>query len=65
MREWAVKNRQNIAFFSMNAKCKVLIGEPLYPNAAVATGKKVTVGLNEKFLGIDHDFGKFSIIPDA
>ena len=47
MRERVVKTRQNIAFFSADAKCKVAIGETGYPIAAVTRGKKVIVGLNE------------------
>ena len=39
MREQAVKNCQNIDFFSADAKCKVPIGEPGYPIAAVTRGK--------------------------
>ena len=35
MREQAVKNYQNIDVFSADAKCKVPIGEPGYPIAAV------------------------------
>ena len=50
MRERVVKNCQNIAFFSADAKNKVPIGEPGYPIAAVTRGKEVIVGLNEKFL---------------
>ena len=46
MRERVVKTRQNIAFFSADTKCKVAIGEPGYPIAAVTRGKKVIVGLN-------------------
>ena len=65
MREQAIKNRQNIAFFSADEKCKVPIGEPGYPIAAVTGGEKIIVSLNEKFLVIDHDFSKLSIIPDA
>ena len=64
MRERAVKNRQNIAF-SADAKCKVPTGEPGYPIVAVTGGKKVIVGLNEKFLLTNHDFSKLSIIPDT
>ena len=47
MREQAVKNWQNIAFSSMDSKCKVPIGEPGYLIAAVTRGKKVIV--DEKF----------------
>ena len=67
MREPAFKNRQNIAVFSADTKCKVLItywGTRLSV-AAVIRGKKVIVDLNEKFLMTDHDFRKLSIIPDA
>ena len=67
MREPAFKNRRNIAFFSADTKCKVLItywGTRLSV-AAVIRGKKVIVDLNEKFLVTDHDFRKLSIIPDA
>ena len=49
MRERAVKNCQNIVFFSVDPKCK----------------KKVIVGLNEKLMVTNHDFSKLSIIPDA
>ena len=65
MRERVVKNRQNIAFFSTHTKCKEPIGEAAYRIAAVTRGKKVIVGLNEKFLVTDHDFSKLSIIPKA
>ena len=65
MRQRAMKNRQNVAFFSADAKCKVSIGEPGYPIAAVSRGKKVVVGENERFMVTDHDFSKLSIIPDA
>ena len=46
MRERVVKTRQNIAFFSADAKWKVPIGESGYPIAVVTRGKKVIVGLN-------------------
>ena len=61
----AVKNRQNIAFFSTDTKCKEPIGEPGYRIAAVTRGKKVIIGLNEKFLATYHDFSKLSIIAEA
>ena len=65
LKERAVKNRQNVAFFSADAKCKVPVGEPGYPIATVTRGKKVIVGNNEKFHVADHDFTKLSLIPDA
>lgn len=50
---------------SADAKCKVTVGEPGYPNAAVSRGKAVIVGVNQKFIVRDHDFSKVSLISDA
>ena len=52
-------------YANANAKCKVPIGEPNYPVAAIASGKKVIVGLQERFKVSDHDFTKVSVIPNA
>ena len=49
MREQAVKNRQNIVFFSVDAKCKVPLGEPGYPIVAVTGAKKVMLVLMKSF----------------
>ena len=57
--------RENFAFVSADAKCKVQVGEPGYPIAAVARGKRVIVGKKEVFTVGDHDFSKMSLIPDA
>ena len=65
MKECAVQNHQNVAFFSADAKCQVPVGEPGYPIATVTRGKKVIVGNNEKFHVADHDFTKLWFIPDA
>ena len=65
LKERAVRNHQNVDFFSADAKCKVPVGEPGYPIATVTRGKKVIVGNNEKFHVADHDFTKLSLIPDA
>ena len=46
-------------------KCKISVGEPGYPLAAVVHGKQVIVGKNETFQVADHDFSKLSIIPDG
>ena len=43
---------------SADAKCKVSIGEPGTPIAAVTRGKRVIVGMNESFQVTDHDFSK-------
>ena len=48
-----------------NTKCKVSIGEPGIPLAAVSGDKKVIAGANETAMVADHGFSKVSIIPDA
>ena len=45
-------------FASGDAKCKVQIGEPGFPIAAVSHGKQVIVGMNQSFQVGDHDFSK-------
>ena len=50
---------------SADAKCKVALGEPGYPIAAVTRGKRVIVGSRETLQVSDHDFSKISVIPDA
>ena len=65
MKKHAKRDRENCAFVSADAKCKVQVGEPGYPIAAVARGKRVIVGKNEVFTVGDHDFSKMSLIPDA
>ena len=61
----AKSNAANTSFITADAKCKVQIGEPGFPIAAVARGKKVLVGVNEVMSVADHDFSKLSLIPDA
>lgn len=65
MKIWAVKTRQNLAFFSADVKCKVSIGEPDCPIALVTCGKRIIVGSNETFMIGDHDFIKLSLTPVA
>ena len=55
----------NCAMVSADAKCKVTLGEPSYPIAAVSRGKRVIVGSRESLQVGDHDFSKTSLIPDA
>ena len=50
---------------SADAKCKVSVGEPDYPIAAVSRGKAVIVGKNETFKVGDHDYSLLSLIPDT
>ena len=59
------KNRQNVAFFSADAKCKMPVGESDFSIASVARGEIVIVGSNETFMVGDHDFTELSLIPDA
>ena len=49
LRNRAMKHRDSTTFFSAEAKCKISVGEPGYPLAAVACGKQVIVGENETF----------------
>ena len=57
--------KNHVVFLSTDAKCKVPVGEPDYPIAAVRRGRSVIVGINEVLKVGDHDFTKLSIIPDA
>ena len=65
LKDRAIKTSSETIFLSADEKCKVSIGEPDYPIAAVSRGKKVIVGLNQSFEVADHDFSKISVIPDA
>ena len=65
IKQRALKHSANSTFFSTNAKCKILIGEPDLPLPCVACGKKVVVGLSKSFQVADHDFSIISTIPDA
>ena len=49
---------------SADTKCKISVGEPGFPIAAVTRGKLV-VGKNETFKVGDHDYSEVSLIPDA
>ena len=65
IKQRALKYNANSAFFSTDAKCKILFSEPDFPLACVAQGKEVVAGLKESFQVADHDFIKISIVPDA
>ena len=65
MKERAMAHRDTSTLFSVDAKCKVSLGEPDFPIASVTRDKKVIVGINQSFEVGDHDFSKISIIPDA
>ena len=65
MKERALAHRDISTLFSVDAKCKVSVGEPDFPIASVTRGKKVIVGIKQSFEVGDHDFSKISVIPDA
>ena len=60
---FAIQLTDITTFASIDAKCKVPIGEPGFPIAAVSRGKQVIVGCNQSFQVGDHDFLKLSFIP--
>ena len=47
LKERAIKHRLNTVFFNADAKCKISVGEPGFPLAAVARGEKVIIGSNQ------------------
>ena len=55
----------NCAMVSADAKCKVTLGKPGYPIAAVSRRKRVIVGSHKSLQVGEHDFSKTSLIPDA
>ena len=65
MKKRAKKYVDSTTFVTADAKCKVSVGEPGFPIAAVARGKQVIVAENEVMAVGDHDFSKLSLIPDA
>lgn len=64
-REFAVMFRENSAFFCMDDKHRMKVGEPNYPVAAAERGRRVLVRRNETFEVGDHDFTKFSLVPSV
>ena len=65
MREYALSVREHTSFISLDDKHKIQIGEPLYPVAALESGRQVLVTEDERFIVGDHDFTKSSIIPSV
>ena len=62
LKQRAIKNRMNVAFYSADAKFKVSVGKLGFPVTPVARGKKVVVGVNKTFRVADHDFSKLSFM---
>ena len=65
LKDRAQSYADSCSLVSADAKCKVTLGEPGYPIAAVTRGKRVIVGSGETLQVGDHDFSKISLIPDA
>lgn len=65
LKKRAIRHKDTTAFLSADAKCKISVGEPGFPLAAVTRGKRVIIGKNQQFHVADHDYSKLSIIPDA
>ena len=65
LKERASKHVNSSIMVSADAKCKISVGEPGFPIAAVTRGKLVVAGKNETFKVGDHDYSKVSLIPDA
>ena len=64
IREFIIKNSQNVAFLSAGAQCKVPTGESDYPTRTITREKKIIDGKNKKFFVADHDFRKlFPKVP--
>ena len=55
----------NAIYSFLRKRASNQVGEPDFPIASVMHGKAVIVGSNQTFKVGDHDFSKFSLIPDA
>lgn len=64
MREFALRFRDCSMFVSLDDKHRIKVGEPNYPVAAAERGRRVLVSQNQSFGVGDHDFTKFSIVPE-
>ena len=62
-KELAIRFSNYCLFVSTNDKCKIKIGEPNFPVAAVARGKRVLVAKNQVFQVADHDLSSVTLIP--
>ena len=65
MREYAVKFREHSVFIYDDDKHRIKVGEPGYPLAAAERGHQAVVPLNQSFQAGDHDFSRFSLIPNV
>ena len=59
----AIKFSDHCAFISTDDKCKIKVGEPNFPVAAVAHGKRVLVSKEQVLEVADHDTSSIKLIP--
>ena len=59
----AIKFSELCEFISINDKCKIKVGEPIFPVAAVARGKQVLASKEQVFQVADHDMSSIMLIP--
>ena len=62
-KELAIRFSNYCSFVSTDDKCKIKVGEPNFPVAAVARGKRVLVAKNQVFQVADHDLSSVTLIP--
>lgn len=63
LRNFAVLFRDVSKLVCLDDKHYVEVSEPGMLLSAIDRGKCVLVGLNKQLMVVDHDFGKFSLIP--
>ena len=62
-RQYAVNVQDLCSFICTDDKHKISVGEPGFPLSVLPHGRRVLVGLNEKYQVGDHDFSTVSLIP--
>ncbi len=65
MKEYAISMKDHCLMVCLDDKHRVKVGEPGLPVASVERGKKVLVALNHSSEVCDHDFTRFSLIPNV
>lgn len=64
-REYAVLMKDHCAFYCLDDKHRIKVGEPNFPTAAAERGRQVLTAAGTQFFVGDHDFTTFSIIPSV
>ena len=62
-KQLVIKFSDHCAFISIDDECKIKVGEPNCPVAAVAHGKRVLVSKEQVFQVADHDMSSITLIP--